>query len=221
MLDMTNKILDLIKNHHALKAKSVGDFKTFKAKGMKFACETYQAEGLGHVSVMRAKGFFGLMKMDTLVIAPQNKDLPLLSYDRIYAMGNDTLIIELYDTMGEKKVDLSSIIDVKKKYAHLPERFAEGEEPKHWYDDIRLPETTSKKGKKAHKEGFDAYTLDYVAAFLKLYADECDVSEKTARTEVYASGLISQGGPATDVFKQEFGEEKTGEIIRSVLFGTK
>ena len=73
---MTNKILDLIKNHHALKAKSIGDFKTFKAKGMKFACETYQAEGLGHVSVMRAKGFFGLMKMDTLVIAPQNKDLP-------------------------------------------------------------------------------------------------------------------------------------------------
>ena len=218
---MTNKILELIKKNHALTPKSVGDFKTFKAKGMTFVCEAYYAEGLGHVSVMRAKGFFGLMQMDTLVIAPVNKDMPLLSYDRIYAMGNDTLILELYDTMSEKKVDLSSIVSVKEKFAHLPERFAEGEEPKHWYDDIRLSETTSKKGKKGNSADFDAYTLEYISAFLALDGEACDATEKIARTEVYATGLITQGGPATDVFKQEFGEEKTGEIIRKVLFGTK
>ena len=218
---MTNKILDLIKKNHALTPKSVGDFKTFKAKGMTFACAAYNAEGLGHVSVMRANGFFGLMKMDTLVIAPVDKDLPLLSYDRIYAMGNDTLIVELYDTLGGAKIDLSTINAVKSKYAHLPERFAEGEEPKHWYDDIRLPETTSKKGKKGDSAGFDAYTLDYVSTFLALGGEPCDKNGKIARTEVYATGLITQGGPATDVFKQEFGEEKTGEIIRGVLFGTK
>lgn len=218
---MTNKILDLIKKKHALAPKSVGDFKTFKAKGMTFVCEAFDAEGLGHVSVMRAKGFFGLMKMDTLVIAPIEKDLPLLSYDRIYAMGNDTLIVELYDTMGEKKVDLSAVVSVKEKYSSLPERFAEGEEPKHWYDDIRLSETTSKKGKKVDTADFDAYTLDYISAFLSLEEKNCDRVEKIARTEIYATGLITQGGPATDVFKQEFGEEKTGEIIRKVLFGTK
>ncbi len=218
---MTNKILTLLKRNHALVIKSVGEFETFKAKGMTFKCRAYEVCGLGHVSVMQAKGFFGLMKMDTLIIAPEDKDLPLLSYDRIYAMGNDTLIIELYDTMGEKKVDLSSIVAVKEKYAHLPERFAEGEEPKHWYDDIRLSETTSKKGKKADTERFDAYTLDYIRAYLNLEADICGREEKIARTEIYASGLISQGGPATDVFKKEFGEEKTGNIIRKVLFGTK
>ena len=218
---MTNKILELIKKDHALATKSVGDFKTFKAKGMTFVCEAYDAEGLGHVSVMKAKGFFGLMKMDTLVIAPISKDLPLLSYDRIYAMGNDTLIVELYDTMGDQKTKLDSISAVKKKFSHLPERFAEGEEPSHWYDSIRLPETTSKKGKKKDTDGFDAYTLEYVSEYLSLNGTPCDAQQKIARTEVYASGLISQGGPATDVFKQEFGEEKTGEIIRGVLFGTK
>lgn len=218
---MIAKILDLIKKHHALVPKSVGDFKTFKAKGMTFVCEAYDAKGLGHVSVMRAKGFFGLMKMDTLVIAPIHKDMPLLSYDRIYAMGNDTLIVELYDTMETDIPDLSKINSVKDKYSALPERFAEGEEPRHWYDDIRLPETTSKKGKKANTADFDAYALEYIKEYLSLDADECDAQEKIARTEVYASGLISQGGPATDVFKQEFGEEKTGEIIRRVLFGTK
>ncbi|MBR2381274.1 MAG: hypothetical protein IKA84_02115 [Clostridia bacterium] len=218
---MTNKILTLLKRNHALVIKSVGEFETFKAKGMTFNCRAYEVCGLGHVSVMQAKGFFGLMKMDTLIVAPEDKDLPLLSYDRIYAMGNDTLIIELYDTMGEKKVNLSSVVEVKEKYAHLPERFAKGEEQSHWYDDIRLPETTSKKGKKANSEDFDAYALDYVRAYLKLEADDCDRAEKIARTEIYASGLISQGGPATDVFKKEFGEEKTGNIIRKVLFGTK
>ena len=218
---MTNKILDLIKKNHALNPKSVGEFKTFKAKGMTFVCEAFDAEGLGHVSVMRAKGFFGLMKMDTLVIAPIEKDLPLLSYDRIYAMGNDTLIVELYDTMGESKPELAAINAVKMKYARLPERFAEGEEPAHWYDGIRLTETTSKKGKKGNTADFDAYTLDYVSAYLSLEGEKCDRDVKIARTEIYATGLITQGGPATDVFKQEFGEEKTGEIIRGVLFGTK
>ena len=218
---MTNKILKLVEQRHSLEEKSVGELKTFKAKGMTFVCEAYTAQGLGHVSVMRAKGFFGLMKMDTLVIAPENKDLPLLSYDRIYAMGNDTLIIEIYDTMGEEKADLTSVKSTKSKYAGLPERFADGEEPKLWYDDIRLPETTSKKGKKAHTDGFDAYTLEYIKAYLSLNASECDVKEKKARTDVYANGLVTQGGPATDVFKKEFGEEKTSNIIRGVLFGTK
>lgn len=217
---MTNKILNLIKAKYELNPKKVGEFKTFKAKGMTFKCETYSAEGLGHVSVMRAKGFFGLMKMDTLVIAPENKDLPLLSYDRINAMGNDTLIIELYDTMGDKKANLSSLAGVKSRFAHLPERFAEGEEPKHWYNDIRLPETTSKKGKNC-SAGFDAYALTYINEYLGLEADDCNRDEKIARTDLYANGLVTNGGPATDVFKEQFGEEKTSKIIRGVLFGTK
>jgi hypothetical protein len=161
------------------------------------------------------------MKMDTLIIASENKDLPLLSYDRIYAMGNDTLFLELYDTMGERKIDSSSIRAVNEKYASLPNRFAKGEEPKYWYDDIRLYETAIKKGKKKNSVAFDTYALDYISAYLSVDADKCDVAEKKKRTDVYANGLVTHGGPATDVFKKEFGEEKTSEIIRGVLFGTK
>lgn len=50
---------------------------------------------------MRAKGFFGLLKMDTLVILPADRDRPLCSYDCIYAAVNDTLIVELYDALIE------------------------------------------------------------------------------------------------------------------------
>ena len=34
-------------------------------------------------------------------------------------------------------------------------------------------------------------------------------------------GLLNEGGPATDVFKKEFGFIKTSEILKSVLFGTE
>ena len=218
---MVVKILKLIEQRYPLATKDIGEFKTFKAKGMTFVCDAFEAKGLGHVSVMQAKGFFGLMKMDTVVIAPKNKDLPLLSYDRIVAMGNDTLIVELYDTMGDEKANLGLINSIKNKYSLLPERFAEGEEPKHWYDDIRLPETTSKKGKKAHKKAFDAYATEYIYSYLSLNANKCDMEEKKARTDVYVDGLLTQGGPATDIFKKEFGFVKTSDILKKVLFGTK
>lgn len=216
---MTEEILRIIGEKFPLREKSTGEFSTFKAKGMTFTCRAYEATGLGHVSVMRAKGFFGLMRMDTLVVAPTEIDLPLLSYDRIYAMGNDTLIVELYDTMSENKAVLDGVNAVKKKYAALPERFAEGEEPAHWYDDIRLPETLSKKGKKKNTADFDACAIDYLKAYLETEAERCEPQNKKQRTEAYVCGLLEQGGPATDVFKEQFGKEKTENILKNVLFG--
>ena len=75
---------------------------------MQFRVRRFYADGLGTVSAMVAAGFFGLMKMDTLIITATEKDMPLFSYDRVYAMGNDTLIFELYNTLlGD--TDLSAL----------------------------------------------------------------------------------------------------------------
>lgn len=60
---------------------------------MKFIIEAYNIKDFGHLSIMKATGFFGLMKMDTVIINPKYVDLPLYSYDRIFAMGSDTLIV--------------------------------------------------------------------------------------------------------------------------------
>jgi hypothetical protein len=87
---------------------------------MTFTIRQFYAESLGNVSVMAAKGFFGLMQMDTFIVNPVEKDLPLFSYDRIHAMGNDTLILELYDTLlGEG--NLGKIQAVNKKFNALPQ----------------------------------------------------------------------------------------------------
>ena len=212
---MTDKLLERLEKSYALNPLDVGEFSTLKANGMKFTVKAYHAEGLGHVSVMRAKGFFGLMRMDTLMIVPKQTDLPLYSYDRIYAMGNDTLIVELYDTlMG--KADLSGIDDVKSAFSYLDER----DPGEHWYDSIKLAQSISKKGKKAQTEALDAMTVAHFEAYLTASAaDVIDPDGKRARSEAYVNGLLTNGGPSTDVFKKAFGEEKTARLFRDVLFG--
>ncbi len=212
---MTNRLLDMVKAKYSLTRLDTGEFATLKANGMRFSVEAYHAEGFGHVSVMTAKGFCGLMKMDTLMIVPVESDLPLYSYDRIYAMGNDTLIVELYDTLT-RPLDLTSLEEVKEKFTHLPER----EPGEHWYDHIKLNQSISKKGKKTQEKDFDALAVAHFEAYLN--APASTVSSKEQKRELsarYVNGLLEQGGPSTDVFKKSLGEEKTRRLFETVLFG--
>lgn len=215
--NVMQQMLSVLEKQFPLKELNAGQWAKVKANGMTFAIRQYKAEGLGNVSVMEAVGFLGLMKMDTLIINPTEKDLPLFSYDRILAMGNDTLIIELYDTLLGT-CDFSELQCVKDAYKHLPER----DPGEHWYDSIKLAESVSKKGKKAQTAEFDKMTGEYFAAYLASIpaADTCDTAAKRTKASVYVEGLLTNGGPSTDVFKKQFGEEKTAYLFREILFGT-
>lgn len=215
---MTDKLLNTLKSRYELRQLDTGEFAVIKANGMKFTVEAYCAEGLGHVSVMRAKGFFGLMKMDTLIINPTQVDMPLYSYDRVHAMGNDTLIFELYDTfLGQ--TDMSALDGVKASAAYLPDHDLGA----HWYDSIKLPQSLSKKGKKGQSQSFDTTATHYLVQYLATAktAALCDPEKKREKASVYVEGLLKNGGPSTDVFKKGIGDEKTAELFRRVLFGTR
>ena len=211
---MTNKILELIGKKYPLSPIDAGDMATLKARGMKFDVEAYKAAGLGHVSVMRATGFFGLMKMDTLIVNPKDIDLPLYSYDRIFAMGNDTLIVELYDTVvGEYSDD--ALLDVNRRFMHLPDR----DPGEHWYDSMKLSSSISKKGKKL-TESFDELTLEHLKAYLSSSDKPVEDKDlKNLKITRYVSGLLNEGGPATDVFMKKFGLKTTIKFFIEVLFG--
>ena len=212
---MINKLLQQIRQRYTIIPVETGNMAAFKAKGMKFTVEAYQAEGLGHVSVMRASGFFGLMKMDTLIINPYNLELPLYSYDRIYAAGNDTLIVELYDTLSGD-YNQNELLKVKEAYSSLPER----DPGKHWYDDIKLPSSISKKGKRAQSSEFDEFTLRHFEAWMKGGGEAVNPVVKQEKAVNYVEGLLSHGGPSTDVFKKELGSQVTEKLFREILFGT-
>ena len=203
--NVMQQMLDKINGEFPLTEKSAGEFANIKAKGMKFQIKQYEAKGLGNVSVMEAKGFFGLMQMDTLIINPVEKDLPLFSYDRVMAMGNDTLIVELYDTFVEKQ-DLSVLSVWKEENKNLPDY----DLGKHWYDSIKLAESVSKKGKKEHSASFDKFTVTYFDKFIHGKGAKSLVSDSATKKEkasVYVEGLLSNGGPSTDVFKKEFEQD--------------
>ena len=209
------KLVDVIRAEYPLEKLDAGEFSTMKVSGMTFTVSHYRAKGLGHVSTMEAKGFFGLMKMDTLVIVPFEKDMPLYSYDRILAMGNDTLLVELYDTMVHP-YDASVFDEIVKRYSSVPDR----DPGKHWYDDMRLKESISKKTRK--EPLLDTATEDYLKAYISSKAeDTSDMNEKQRLTDAYVSGLIEHGGPSTDVFVKKFGKEKTREFFEKVFFGNK
>ncbi|MBR4835887.1 MAG: hypothetical protein IKU99_02635 [Clostridia bacterium] len=214
---MTNRLLNIIKGSFPLTEIDCGEFAKMKVGGMNFEITAFRAEGLGHVSVMRASGFMGLMKMDTLIINPREIDLPLYSYDRILAMGNDTLITELYDTLVGDYSD-ESLIKVKDSYTDLAER----DPGEHWYDSIKLPSSISKKGKKNHTARLDELTIKHFEAYLASSAAAVtDKAAKQEKAKVYVNGLLEKGGPSTDVFKKSIGEAKTRELFENILFGTK
>lgn len=215
---MTQRMLDVIDNHFSLTELSCAGYEKMRLKGMTFRIRKFEAEGLGSVSVMVASGFFGLMKMDTLIITPTRKDMPLFSYDRVRAMGNDTLIFELYDTLLGK-TDLAQLEQVKKDAAYLPDH----DLGSHWYDNIKLPISLAKKGKKEQTPGFNATTMHYLAKYLATAqtAATCEPEPKREKASIYVEGLLKNGGPSTDIFKKGIGEEKTAELFRKVLFATQ
>ncbi len=212
LLDLVEKIGEV----HKLTPINVGEYSVIKAPMMKFEIEAYTAEGLGHVSVMSMEGMFGLMKMDTVIINPKERDLPLLSYDRVYAAGNDTFIVELYDTMANS-CDMEKLAKVKSDAAALPEHDL-GE---HWYDNIKLSESIAYKGKKKNEADFDRVAISAMEAYLASEDNkEFDTAVKAEKSAIYVEGLFKNGGPSTSVFLKLFGEEKTGDLFRTVLFGT-
>ena len=210
------ELLARLKAHFPLKEIPVGEFRKLKIKGMTFTIRQYEAAGLGNVSWMNAAGFFGLMKMESLIVNPKWKDMPLLSYDRVKALGRDTLIIELTDTLIGPCY-LKPLEEVKARYRSLPDH----DLGSHWYDSVRLEQSVSKKGKKALSACFDALTDEYLDAYAACaeQAGPCAPREKAQKSGAYAEGLLLHGGPSTDVFKKGLGEEKTADLFRRVLFG--
>ena len=217
-MKLTSNMLLNIGEQFPLSVADPAHVRQLKVNGMTFSIRAFRVKGFGWVSEMTATGFLGLMKMDTLIINPTDLDLPLLSYDRVLAMGNDTLIFELYDTQLNA-CDLHKLDAVQEEARHLPDHDLGA----HWYDSIKLPQSFSKKGKKVHTAAFDKVASDYLKAYLAAAksAVPCEALPKREKASVYVEGLLEHGGPSTDVFKKELGEEKTAALFRTVLFGTQ
>ncbi len=198
----------------SLTEREVGEFKTIKGKGMSFQTRVYEAKGAGQLFIMTMSGMAGLMKMETVVFSPVEIDAPILSMDVVEAMGNTTLVLEVYDTTLTHPA-FDELETVKARYAELPGYEAE-EKP---YNSLLLPSSDHKKGKKV-KEQLNAYGQEFSTTYFKLLesCQPCDPEEKKAKNAELTESLISNGGPAVNQFKKMIGDEKTAEFLRTCMF---
>ena len=195
--------------------KNMGELAEIKKGVYRFSSEAYRLEGIGNLFYMQMSAMFGLMKMETAVITPIEKDLSFCNMDTIAAAGNQTYLFEMYRTCIND-TDLSSFAPVHEKYSHLTDSVS----GPHWYDSLILPATVGKKGKKIAAEG-EAMLKECLAEYIRLLdqAPACAPDTKKEKVAEYVDQLISRGGPAVDSMKKIIGEEKTAKLIRTFMYG--
>ena len=210
----------LLERSYTLKKEDLGADARLSKSGMVFDTEAWEIPGLGHLCIMRMKAFFGLMKMETAVLAVSGKDVPLLNLDWVRAFGKETQIAELYDTQlapypAEKLADFDTL---RARDADLPEP---GSKP-HWYDAILYPCSYHKAGK-GLSERLSAAARDYFETFLRQLAEApaCDAGAKAEKVKAFAERLFAEGGPAVDQVTKLFGQETAKRLILRHMYGVK
>ena len=214
---MLQNILKKFKDLYSFSEVDNKEYKSFKMSEMDFVTESYDLAGLGHQSVMKASGMMGLMEMESIIINPFEVDAPLLSIDRIKAMGNDSIYLEVYDTLLNASRDEAGFESVKQKYQMLNDI----DYTSHWYDHLRYQSSILKKVSTAESHLVDECVNEYLDVYLELVkkAEVCDKVQKKLKAKEYSDGLLEHGGPATDPFLKTWGKEKTAELFNEVLFG--
>lgn len=209
-------ISEKIRGRYAVKERNMGEYAQIRKNGMRFDIRAFETP-IGNFSTVSMSAMFGLMKMETVVFTPLTVDAPLFSFDRILAMGNDTLLLELYDTQLEP-TDVSKLDAVKATAEDLPDH----DLGKHWYDPMKLSPSLAKRGKKLDA-AYRKLVADYADAYLALLetAPKCDPDAKRAKTAEYVDGLFANGGPSTDQFKKLIGEEKAKDLFSRFVFSSK
>lgn len=218
-----NAILEQIGARFPLTALDPGAYAAFKAGPLSIQLDWYRAEGLGNVSFLHGKAMGGLMQMDTLVVNALMRDVPLFSYDYIAAMGNHTMLVEYYDTLLHREAfDTAPLLAVKTSIAPLTDNPL-GE---HWYDDIKLAPSFSKKVKKKDLPGLNGAFTAALDAYLTL-AEKAPLlpeeaqAEKREKSAAYVNGLLEKGGPSTDAFVKALGPDKTRNLFTRIVFGSE
>ena len=194
-------------------------------RGMTFDTKSCEIKGVGHLCVMRMNAFMGLMKMETIVIAPTKVDMPLFNVDWVSALGTETLIAELYDTQLEPWPG-----EAQKKFEEIQEEYLDvedNESGEHWYDSVLYPVSIHKKGK-GLTDRFNDAAKDYIDLFAAELAElsepaagKCPADLKRARVGDFARTLVENDGPAVNMMAKLFGEETMRRIVLKHMYGVE
>lgn len=219
-LDLGQYSTTALGRYFELVPKDLGQDARRSKRGMTFETKRWEIKDIGHLCVMRMNAFLGLMKMETIVIAPTHADLPLFNADWVKAFGKETLIAELYDTQlcpwpeeAQKKFE-----GIKAAYTDI-EEYSSGE---HWYDSVLYPASFHKKGK-GFTERFNKAAREYIDLFAAELsaAEQCEAGPKSERVGDFARTLVQNDGPAVSMMAKLFGEDTMRRIVLKHMYGVE
>lgn len=217
--DFPKQAINTISKYFTMTEKDPGQYKNFSSGAMKVHIDWYICQGLGNLCALEARAMFGLMKMYTIVINPYEKNAPLFSFDYIKAMGNHTLLLELYDTMDVYDDNftghLARLNGIKSSLIEKLPIYDLGE---HWYDDIKMSPSLAVRTKKDKASKLEEASLNYLKLYMDLLTTAKDPIHKNQKVGQYVDGLFYHGGPSTDAFKKAIGEEKTRDLFENIVF---
>lgn len=215
---MINKIMDEIKSRYNCKEVDAGVFAKLVIEGANFVIKAYDVEGVGRVATVVMKRLIGLWDMQSLIITPYEKDMPIYYLNRHREKGDYIYRTEVFDTQLDH-VDLFALETVVEEYACL------ADEPQNvrWYDDKKL-HSAVKKVSKGRKEELSPLIFEHVKVYLDMLEQAPTVkrTEKQKRNAVFVDALTKQGGIAiVDIFIANYGGKVTEKLCNEVLFGLK
>ena len=212
-----------LRNHYTLTPVNPGEYDGLTLYGlMKFDVEQYEIEGIGNLSVMRMN--VGLMQMSTLVITPRDRNLPLLSTDFMYILGNRTVYVEFYDMVARQDALYATLLEDLDAAISMYHQLEDAQITTTWYSSL-LTVGAYKNGGFADDPMLEQMLLDCLNVYLENSKEfpmltEDERTEKMEITESYTHGLVEKGGISTDVFKNALGEDVTKDFFDRVFFGT-
>ena len=214
---MIQRMLEEIKSKYACKTQDTGVFEKVYIDGAKFCIHAYNMNGLGRVATVEMKRLIGLWEMQSLIITPFEKDMPIYYYNRHREKGKYIYRVEMFDTQMDP-VDVSSLEEVVAKYASL----TDVPQNERWYDTMKLPASVVKSAKK--KEDLSEIIWEHFMVYMKLLsgAKVAKASEKKKKTRVFVDALCKQSGIAIiEIFYGNYGDKVTEKLANEVLFGLK
>lgn len=213
--------LHLMKQYYELKEIDTKDFKHLDIQNMSYTVTQYEVVGVGNLLVMDCKDSLAL-QMDSFVLTPYYKNLPLFSTDYIYIKERRSFLNEIYNLVDKQDELYLKYIDEfaknKDAYNHLTDMPVQA----CWYDDIR-PVCTAKNTAPENDEEILTLFQKNLEIFIEMekaspLLTEEEYQVKWQKTQNYTDSLVDCGGVSTDVFKAVLGPDKTKEFFNSIFF---
>ena len=218
--DLGQYTVESLGRYFDLVPKDLGEDSRRSKRGMIFETKSWEIRGVGHLCVLRMNAFLGLMKMETVVLAPFEADLPLYNADWVKGFGTETQIAELYDTQLEPWTEESQgkFLAIKTGFDKLPDA-PSGE---HWYESVLYPCSIHKKGK-GLTDSFNKLAKEYTDLFVAelAAAEKSPADLKNARVSEFAHKLVANDGPAVSMMAKLFGKETMQRIVLKHMYGVE